>query len=243
MDCATLQSILDSRRVCEASNLGAKLLTQCLYPSADPVYVHVGSWGDGFRVTDGGGAAESVLVHGRDADAVDVGLYAARDRHSLQIEGGQLVAHVPTKDWLPIAIMAVANGSVHAATVGVDYQSKRAERSLAAKIGKTLQAIVPEKLLAREFEYRGESGKLWHIDYAITLEERPILIKGVTPHHNSISSNYTTFGDLRNKFNRRSCVYQRRPANDDSALLRQVAELVPLAALEGSVQEALRSRI
>jgi hypothetical protein len=242
MDCGSLQNILDSRRLCEDSRVGAKLLTQCLYPSADPVYVHIGTWGDGYRVTDGGGAAASVLVHGRDDDAIEIGLHAARDRHSLRIEGGQLVAHVPSEDWLPAAIMAVANGAAHAAFVGVDHQSRKAERSLAAKIGNTLQLIVPEKLLAKEFEYRGESGKLWHVDYAITLEERPILIKGVTPHHNSISANYTTFGDLRKKPNRRNCVYQRRPASDDSALLRQVAELVPIAALDANVRAALQLR-
>lgn len=239
MDCTLLQNILDSRRFCEQSRLGTKILTQCLYPSADPVYVHVGTWGDGYRVTDGGGAAESVLVHGRDADAIEIGLHAARDRHSLRVEGGQLVAHAPTPDWLPAAVMAVANGAAHAAFVGVDYQSKKAERSLKAKIGKTLQAVVPEKLLAREYEYRGESGKLWHLDFAITIMERPILIKGVTPHHNSISANYTTFGDLRPKAVRRQCVYQRRPANDDASLLRQVAELVPVNALGLTVQQSL----
>jgi hypothetical protein len=243
MDCAGLQDILATRRLCEESQLGAKLLTQCLYPSADPVYVHVGSWGDGYRVTDGGGAAASVLIHGRDADAIEIGLNAARDRHSLDVEGGQLVAHVPSEDWLPAAIMAVANGAAHAAFVAVDYHSKRAERSLAAKIGRTLQKVVPEKLIARGFEYRGESGKLWHVDFAVTLDARPILIKAVTPHHNSISANYTTFGDLRNKPNRRNCVYQRRPANDDAALLRQVAELVPIAALGSNVQAALQTRL
>ncbi len=242
MDCSALQAVLDSRQLCEQSRLGAKLLTHCIYPSADPVYVHVGTWGDGFRVSDGGGAATSALIHGRDDDAIQIGLNSARDRHSLRVEGGQLVANVPSQDWLPAAIMAVANGAAHAAFVAVDHHTKKAERSLAAKIGKTLHAVVPEKLIAREYEYRGESGKLWHVDFAITFERRPILIKAVTPHHNSIASNYTTFGDLRAKHNRRNSVYQKRPANEDAALLRQVSELLPITALEATVQEALRAR-
>lgn len=242
MDCTELQNILDSRRYCERSSLGMKLLTQCLYPSADPVYVHVGTWGDGFRVSDGGGAVESALVHGRDDYSIQVGLHSARDRHSLRVEGGQLVAEVPNRDWLPSAILAVANGAAHAAEVATDHQTKKAEKTLAAKIGHALHELAPERLIAREYEYRGESGKLWHIDFAITVEDRPLLIKAVTPHHNSISSNYTTFGDVRSKPNRRNSVYQRRPANEDASLLRQVSELVPFAALANGVQEALTRR-
>lgn len=240
MDCDLLQSILDSRRICEQSENGAKILTQCLYPSSDPVFVHVGTWGDGYRVTDAGGAAEAALFHGKDEAAVSAGLSAARARHSLDLEGGQLVACVPNGDWLPAAVMAVANGAAHAASVAVHHVSKNNERSLASKILARLDRVVPEKMIARGYEYRGKSGKIWHVDFAITVPERPVLIKAVTPNHNSIASNYTTFGDLREQGNLRYSVFQRRPAQDDASLLRQVAELVPLNSLESGALDALK---
>lgn len=238
MDCTELQSILDSKRFCERSENGAKILTQCLYPSADPVFVHVGMWGDGFRVTDGGGAAESALFHGKDENAVFAGLNAAGARHSLRVEGGQLVAFVPDKDWLPSAIMAVANGAALAASTAVAHITKKHERSLASRILAQLDGIVPDKLIAKDYAYTGQSGKVWHVDYAITVPDRPVLIKAVSPHHNSIAANYTTFGDLRGQHNIRYSVFVRRPSEEDAALIRQVAELVPLKSLNAGAKEA-----
>jgi hypothetical protein len=240
MDCELLEDILASRRLCERSSIGARISTHCLYPSADPVFVHVGAWGDGFRVSDGGEAAECAAFHGRDESAISIGLASAKARHSLEVEGGQLVARVPSQDWLPAAINAVANGAAHAASVAVEHLSKKTERSLKSRIFAALDRTVPDKLIAREYEYRGKSGKLWHLDYAITVPERPILIKAVTPHHNSIASTYTTFGDVNGESNWRYCVFQRRPADDDAALLRQVGELVPLRALSSGVSAALQ---
>lgn len=55
IDCNDLYALLARDRVCEQSDLGLKLATDCLYPSADIVFVHVAKSGNGFRVTDGGG--------------------------------------------------------------------------------------------------------------------------------------------------------------------------------------------
>lgn len=243
MDCTSLESILDSRRLCEHSDIGARISTQCLYPSSNPVFVHVGTWGDGFRVSDAGEAAECAAFHGKDEGAISFGLLSAKARHSLEVEGGQLVAFAPSKDWLPAVVMAVANGAAHAAATAIEHSAKKVERSLKNRILAALdKAEVPEKLIAREYAYRGKSGKLWHVDYAITLPQRPILIKAVTPHHNSIAATYTTFGDIRREENWRYCVFQRRPADEDAALLRQVGELVPLRALSGGVRQALLLR-
>jgi hypothetical protein len=195
------------------------------------VFVHVGLWGDQFRVSDGGEAAQNALFHGRDSYAVETGLKAARDRFSLTIEQDELTAMAPSKDWLPNVVSAVANGASLAAAVAVEHSSRNRQNTLVDQIGVQLDQVVPERLLARNYEQRGRSGKLWKLDFFIAYEQ-PVLIRAVTPNHNSIAATYTAFSDLTDKSNRRLTVFSRRPDQDDSALLRQVAELVPLASIQ-----------
>lgn len=231
MDCETLAQILAARQTCIRSEYGTRIETQCLYPSATQVAVHVSEWKDGFRVSDAGGAADCASFHGRDDYAISVGLKQASARFSLAVEGDHLFAFVPAKEWLPAAIMAVANGAAHAATVAVETVVKAHEQSLKNKIQKVLESSVPERLIARGFDYIGKSGKHWVVDYAITVPNKPVLIKAVTPHHNSVASTYTTFGDVGRDENLRFAVFKRRPQDEDAALLRQVSDLVPLSAL------------
>jgi hypothetical protein len=238
MDCSELASLLYGP-TCEQSDFGAKISTQCLYPSADPVFVHVAKWGDGWRVTDGGGISRNVLVHGRDNNSLLAGLNEAVCRHSVRTEGGQLFADVTDKEWLPAAILAVANGAALAASVAVDHVTRKADRGLAQKIYESLTRAVPPQHIAREYEYRGKSGKRWRIDFAVLNVARPLLVKAVTPHHNSISANYTAFGDIGVDHTERFSVYRRKLEHDDESLLRQVATIVPLRSLEIGTREAL----
>ncbi len=238
-ECAEIFTILDAGRTCEASDYGLKVPTQCLYPSADVVFVHIAKFGDGYRVTDGGGISRCVLVHGRDSHALHSGLAEASNRHALRTEGGMLFADVSSVDWLPAAITAVANGASLAASIAVEHAVRRVERSLTTRIYAELTAVVPAQNIAKEYEYRGKSGKSWRIDYAVLRGERPLLVKAVTPHHNSISSNYTAFGDIGTEDTQRFCVFHRKLDQMDAALLRQVASLVPIGSLGAGTREAL----
>jgi hypothetical protein len=239
MDCAELLTMLDRDHVCEQSDFGAKVATQCLYPSADPVFVHVSKRGDGFSVSDGGDIIRNVLVHGRDDTALKAGLEEARKRHCLTVKGGILYAEVPSADWLASAVMAIANGAALAANVAVDHEVRKAERSLVSEMYKAVEAVVPAQRIAREYEWRGKSGKTWKIDLAVLSGERPLLMKAVTPHHNSISSNYTTFGDIGATETEHFCVYRRSLGEVDASLIRQVATLVPIRSLGFGVQQAI----
>lgn len=233
LHCDELLGYLDARRTCERSPFGTKVNTLCMYPSADPVFVHVARWGDSeFRVSDGGEAAKCALQHGRDLASVMLGLKSASDRFSLEIESDELVARVPNADWLPNAVAAVANGSAFAANEAIDHVQKARQRTFKEEVGALLKMNVPENLLAQGYEMRGRSGKLWEIDFAITIPNRPILIKAVTPNHISIAATYTALSDVMTNDGRRLSVYAKRPDNDDAALLRQVSELVPLTAVK-----------
>lgn len=243
MDCSNLLAILDRNRVCETSEFGAKIATQCLYPSADPVYAHVAKWGDGFRVTDGGDLLRNVLVHGRDDRALTAGLWEACKRHSLTVEGAMLYADVPNEDWLMAAVLALANGAALAASVAVEHETRKGERTLLAKMYAALEMVVPVQHIAKEYEWRGKSGKSWKIDLAVLTGKRPLLMKAVTPHHNSISSNYTTFGDIGVSETEHFCVYQRNLKEEDASLLRQVATLMPVSSLSRGAASAVGSVI
>lgn len=230
MECAEILRFLDARRICEPSPYGTKILTQCLYPSASPVFVHIGTWGDEYRVSDGGEAAECALHLGRDKWAVEAGLKAARDRYALTVEDAELFAIARDETWLPNVVAAVANGAAFAASVSADHAMHKHQKTLQERIGERLERAVPEKFIARNYEYRGRSGKLWSLDFAV-MAPIPVLIKAVTPHHNSIAATYTALSDIKREDNRRFSVFARRPEEDDAALLRQVAELVPLRGL------------
>jgi hypothetical protein len=241
LSCPNLLELLASGQACEESPFGLKVPTHCLYPSAEPVYVHVAAWGEGFRVTDGGGISRAVFVHGRDETALRSGLSEASSRHSLQVEGGALFADVPNKDWLQAAILAVANGAALASAVALEHVGKRIEKGLSAKILEMLSRVVSPQYIAKDYEARGKSGKSWRIDYAVVQgSSEPMLVKGVSPHHTSISSNYTVFGDIGSGVSEHLCVYQRSLQRDDTALLRQVATLVPVGSLDVGARSALR---
>ncbi len=241
LTCDELDALLAPSRICEPSDNGLRVLTHCLYPSADPVYVHIAAWGDGYRVSDGGGVSRSILVHGRDEHAMQAGFSEACNRHSLKLEGGTLVALAPTREWLPAAIAAVANGASMAAAIAVEHVTQRIEKGLVAKIYETISNLVPAHQIAKDYEFRGKSGKAWRIDYAVVRpSDGPLLIKAVTPHHTSISTNYTAFGDIGPEGTERFCVFSRSLQRDDASLLRQVALLVPLSSLDVGARNALR---
>jgi hypothetical protein len=104
--------------MCEQTEFGARYLTHCYYPSFDRVSVFVTGWGDGFRVTDGGGAVSSVLRHGRDDSAITNAFKTVRQRFGVATAEGMIVAEAD-KEWLQAAVLAVANASAAAAAIAV----------------------------------------------------------------------------------------------------------------------------
>ena len=67
MICDDIRIALSEGEVCEETDdRGARIFTHCLYPSFEPVAVYVARKGDGYVVTDGGGASASAYLHGRE---------------------------------------------------------------------------------------------------------------------------------------------------------------------------------
>ncbi len=240
MNCEELIAVLNEGGRCQATPDGLRLLTDCLYPSFERVAVYVSGFGDGYRVSDAGGACTVAFRHGRDESAMQGALKNACLRHSLAMKNGMLLAEVPSVDWLRSAVLAVANGSAMAASAAVEHMAVAQENALRSRMLKELEQIAPPGALADGYEYRGSSGKIWPVDFAILKRERPILIKSITPNHVSISTNYTAFSDIGADDNvPRLSVHDKPLRTEDAALIRQVADLLPLTALREGARRAM----
>lgn len=228
MNCEELNAILTRTPRCEHDNDVVRLRTDCLYPSSDPVYVYVVKLRTGYRVSDRGGALRSAIIHGATWQG---NFEKACKRYSVILKGGEIVAESPSEDWLYPAILAVSNASAAGARAALDAAASKAEQTLKAAIFEELKRAVPERKIAKNYEHTGRSGHPWQMDYAVR-DEGLVLIKAVSQNGNSINSNYAAFGDIGDQqFVHKFSVYDKDLAQDSEALLRQVAELVPLQAV------------
>lgn len=128
MICDDIRAALAEGDVCdETDDRGARIVTHCLYPSFEPVEVYVSHFGDGYRVTDGGGAAVAAFLHGRD----ELGKVLAREcaRFGVDCTADTVVAEAPNLEWLRAAILAVSNASAAAAGAALERVAVAAERA------------------------------------------------------------------------------------------------------------------
>lgn len=237
--CDDVRAALGSAEFCEETERGARVITHCLYPSFEPVSVFVARFGDGYAVSDAGGAVAAAWIHGRDdirkilkREAVRFGVEAAGD--SIQAEAASL-------EWLRGAILAVANASSSSARYAVERAVLANEKVLAERIYEALARVVPAQRIAREFEYRGASGKNWRADYAVVTDSNRLIVNAVTPHHASISAKYVAFADIESDGNsvEKFAVFERPLESDDKSLITQVAALVPIKSLAAGTRRAL----
>jgi len=235
MNCADLDSLLTRTPHCVEVEGGVRFATHCLYPSSDQVHVFIGQRHGAYRVTDGGGAWRSAQRMGRASESM---FERACKRYSVKAKDGMILAETPNSDWLYPAALAVANASTMAARCALE-SDERAEKSLNSAIFETLSRQVPKHRIARNYEYRGRSGHMWSIDFAV-LRSEITLVKSVTQNGNSINSNYATFGDIGDKEEVvKLSVFDAKLKQDSEALIRQVATLLPISALEFTILNGL----
>jgi hypothetical protein len=233
MPCEEISSALSLLNRCDSTPDGSRVATHCMYPSFDPVYVFVSRMGNGFRVHDGGGAFRCAWLHGRDQKIAAHSLTVESARFHLDVIGESLATSVESNEWLPSAIIGVANASAAAANRAIARATMVAEEVLTQKIEKVLAESVGPKGFRREFLARGKSGKEHRFDFAILPgnSRAGILIDAVAPHHSSISSTYVAFADTDADQNHKFAVYERPLETSDTALLQQVATILPISAL------------
>ncbi len=242
MICEDVITALSTGDLCEESEAGASVLTHCLYPSFDRVRVSVSRFGEGYRVTDGGGAARCAWDHAREGGSVARLIAREAQRYHLTVSDHALVTDVPNIDWLSAAIIAVANASASAAHAAVGKATAAAETALKEKMLIELSKVVPTNSIDKDFELAGKSGDMRHFDFSIkSSNDNILLLSAVAPHHSSIYAKYVAFSDIRELDGKieRFAVFDRPLDRGDTSLLLQVSELVPLASLEPGARRAV----
>ncbi|HXW71100.1 MAG TPA: hypothetical protein VEK34_06645 [Methylocella sp.] len=241
MSCDAVLSVLEPFGKCEDTLAGSRIATHCLYPSFETVYIYVVKIGDEYRVHDGGGAYRSAWTHGRDHVLASRIIAAEAKRFRLQHRDDSLVASDVTLEWLPSAILSVANASSLAASAAVARAAAAIEEALVEKIDKVLSSTIASERIARDFTIKGRSGGDRHFDFAVRDGDAfSLLINGVSAHHTSISTKFVAFSDAEGEQSEKFAVFDRELATDDTALLQQVATVIPIRALQAGARRAIQ---
>lgn len=236
--CSEIMPLVTAGMICEETSYGAKITTDCLYPSFEQVHVFVSRFGNGFRVTDAGMAVSNSWLHGRD----DLSKILAKEasRFSATVKDGAIEIEVPSAAWLKAAILAIANASASAATIAIERAALANEQALGERVYDTLSRLFSKDDVRRQFEYKGSSGKVWRADFFVHMSRTAIFVNTVSPHHVSISAKYVAFADLRDEDSslelRKYAVFDRELEADDVSLISQVADLVPVISLEPALR-------
>ncbi len=246
MKCNTIKDLLSDWRVCEEREGQVIINTDCLYPSFEQAKVGITERRGLFEVSDIGGAVASVLSHGKEGKALDSALSEATRRHCLTRRGDCIVVSVESLDWLPAAILSVANASALAARTALIDEEQTAKEVLFDEIDRSLVSLSQEMvsirkefIVRRDYFAEGRSGKRWKFDFAVKANKQ-ILIKTVSPHGNSVNANFVAFSDMEaNADSINLCVYSKEPNAEDVRLLNQVASVVPLRGLAGRVSSVV----
>jgi hypothetical protein len=242
MICEDVRAALGAGELCEEIEGSARVVTHCLYPSFDPVVVYVGKLGDGYRVSDGGGAVRSAWMSGREESLSGRFLTREAARYHLKVSQNALVAEVPSIDWLKAAILAVANASASVSHAALGKVAAAAEKVLRDKIFDALARAAPAAEIATDVEVIGASGDKRHFDYGVRAgDHHKILLSAVAPHHSSIYAKYVAFADTKELDHglSRFAVYDRPLDSGDVSLMMQVSDLVPIKALSPRTRKAL----
>jgi hypothetical protein len=240
MPCDATRQFFSEFAVCEETADGARVPTHCLYPSFETVFVYVVKVGDMFEVHDGGGAQRTSWLHGRDRSIITRALNRQAERFHLENDGGRLVCERVTAEWIPSAILAIANASALAAHHAVSKLTAAAEGALIEKIGRTLDRISANDNITREALVKGRSGGERRFDFLVRrFDDEPLLVNGVAPHHSSISAKYVSFADADGSRELKLAVCAAPLEVNDTALLGQVATIVPIAAFEQRARRAI----
>lgn len=239
MTCSDIRKALSDFGTCVETEDGARIHTHCLYPSFDPVKIFVVGFGEGFIVHDGAGAFRSAWDHATDDWIIRRAMTRQANKYRVAVDENALSVTIPSAEWLRSAILSVANASASAAHAAIEHVVVSNENKLKERIFSTLSGLVRQRLISRDFEVTGRSGKVHHFDFGVRNDgEGHILINAVWPHHVSVAAKYVAFADtkMNDMHVGRLAVYERELEAKDVSLMQQVADLVPFNSLSVGIQ-------
>lgn len=235
LDCMSIKDAVSRYDGCVRTGEGVRISTDCLYPSFEQVAVFVVGNGTGYIVHDGGGAAQSAWAHGADTRSVTHSLSTSAQAFGCEQRESKLIVEAQSSDWLWAAIATVANASADAARGAVGRVRVSKEADLISKMKNILDNAAWGPKTARDYKQVGESGKLHTFDLAVEAGRSLALIDAVVPHPGSIAAKYLAFSDTPKRLGLfKYAIYDGEIAQEDKALLSNVADLVSFKAIVGT---------
>ena len=238
--CELVLAALSHHKMCEVTDDGARVRTDCMYPSFEPVHVYVRIFGDGFIIHDRGEAASRAWLHGRDERVLTRYLNRAAERYGIRFDNGRLTAKVESIDWLKSGMLAVANAAAQGSLSAVEHVARSETEALKDRISHELVRTFTSKRISNEVMRRGESGREYRFDFEVKSDAGDAVVEAVTPFANSIFSKYTAFSDTKVLYTGGGfAVHDRELHQQDITLLSQVSDVIPLSKMTAGIQHRL----
>ncbi len=245
MSCEAIKAAL-GHLDCHMTDEGARIVTQCLHPSFDPVAVYVQKHLDGFLVHDGGESFDVAWSEGRNPSQLGRHLREQATRFGVEYDEPRLSVRALTPAWLGNCIMAVSNAA--AAATNALLQSAIEElptgdSDLRERVYVQLCDAFSEPHVPRKVMRKSRHGKPYHFDFAVRLGSAYALVDAVTPRAISIATKFTAFSavDART-MGGAFAVYEQALAHEDIALLSEVVDVVPMSGLIASIEREASAR-
>lgn len=227
LDCAYINNTLSEFGSCEKTEHGWRVTTHCLYPSFEQVSVFVRGYGDGFVITDAGGAITNVWHHGIDHSHAQRAMIKAAESFGCEYLRKEISLSVKTDEWLYSGIVSVANASSEAARAVVSKTRIANESGLIQKTKRFLEGLSWQPETKLEHAIHGSSGKLHTFDLAVFHNDSTGLIDAVVPHANSIAAKYLAFADTESRAGLyKYAIFDTELTSEDKSLISDVADLV-----------------
>ena len=244
MKCHIIVAALSNLQ-CEETADGTRVLTHCLFPNFDQVPVYIQTHLDGFLVHDAGAGFDIAFDEGHNATSMKGLMREFSALYGADTDDHRIYARALSPDWLPSAVMSVANASAAAATALVTGagDDRVEDREFRERTYLALCDAFKSDHVPRRIKKRGRTGKLYTFAFGVTHKSSIALVDTVTPNAISVASRFTSFSAVGGRKEYGAFLaYKRELAGADSALLSEVADVLPLEALVASIEREFRAR-
>lgn len=244
MKCDLIVSALSDLQ-CEDTPYGTRVLTHCLLPNFEQVAVYIQTHLDGFLVHDGGAGFDVAFDEGHNSSLVKGFMREFSALYGADSNDYQIFARALSPAWLPSAVLSVANASAAAANalVASAGDDRTEDREFRERTYSALCDAFNSDHVPRKIKRRGRTGKLYTFAFGVTHKNSVVLVDTVTPNPISVASRFTSFSAVGGRKDYGAFLtYVRELPAPDSALLSEVADVLPLEALVASVEREFRIR-
>jgi hypothetical protein len=232
---------------CQMTDQGARIVTQCLHPSFNPVAVYIQKHvDDRYIVHDGGEAFDIAWSEGRNPASLGRYLREQAVRYGVDYDEPRLSVRALTSAWLPNCIMAVSNAAAAATNAMMQSdveQMQTGDADLRERVYVKLCEAFSESHVPRKVTRKSRYGKPYRFDFAVRFGSAYALVDTVTPSGISVASKFTAFSAVDARIMGGAfAVHDQTLAHEDVALLSEVADVVPLSGLVASLEREASAR-